>query len=219
VIPSLLRAHFPLVCLGGLFLVLSAAHCTSESTENPPPNPSNDAGKGGAALDGASPRPCFLDNDCPLPPSTCQTGNELAYYTHPRCVASQCEWTREIRSCPSCYNGQCNVTTTAGGFPGTGGNGGAGGLITTTDAASDSSEVRPWDAATIDPPEGGVCEADAEADGGDCPLPPSVCADYQWLAYFVNPRCSTIGRCEWEVQYRRCIGICRGNTCTTNVTF
>ena len=200
----LVRAHLPLLLVGGSFLLLSATHCMG--TEDPPSDPSKDGGGGSKPTGDATAPQCSLDFECnALPPSTCASSSELAYFTNPRCVRSICEWTRETRSCP-CFNGQCSVTTTAGGTIGTGG---AGGASSPADASNDH--------ATIDPPEGGVCDVDADADGGDCPLPPSVCVDTSWLAYFVEPACSA-GRCEWQVLYRKCITYCAGGKCMTNIT-
>ncbi|HMJ52495.1 MAG TPA: hypothetical protein VK540_10480 [Polyangiaceae bacterium] len=78
---------------------------------------------------------------------------------------------------------------------------------------TDASE----DHAVISPPEGGVCDIDASVDGS-CPLPPSVCVDAHWLAYFVNPGCSAEARCEWEVRYRKCMVYCSDRGCINNIT-
>src|SRR5689334_24463668 len=90
---SYLRDHLPLGVLAGWFLALaSAAQCTRG--DEPEPSPAVD---GGPQVD-ASTRACATDNDCSPPPSSsCQSENELAFYTDPQCVQAHCQWTRQIR--------------------------------------------------------------------------------------------------------------------------
>jgi hypothetical protein len=83
-----------------------------------------------------------------------------------------------------------------------------GGILNVADVTADH--------ARIDPPDGGPCNIDA-SEGSACPLPPSICVDPHWLAYFVNPVCSATGSCEWEIRYRECVS-CLGSGCRTNIT-
>jgi hypothetical protein len=57
--------------------------------------------------------PCNADGDCPLPPSVCQDGSSIGYYTDPHCTAGQCTYTLQVYRCPSsCASGACTASTT-----------------------------------------------------------------------------------------------------------
>lgn len=202
---SPLRQHLPLVALATIFLALGpGTFCTSTDGAGNDASASTDAGvdgRGSDTQDDVSTRSCQSEVDCSnLPPSVCLSSTALAYFTAPQCVQGHCQWTREVRDCPCLGNG-CFSTTTAGGATGAGG--GPGDL-----------DAGPSTTVTAD---GGPCDSDT-SDGSVCELPRSICVDGSWLAYFTNPVCSAAGRCEWETRYRKCMNICIGGGCNTNIT-
>jgi hypothetical protein len=69
-----------------------------------------DTGGGGGSSGSTS---CSTDTDCPLPPSVCQDGSSIGYYTDPHCTAGQCAYTLQVYRCPSsCASGACTASTT-----------------------------------------------------------------------------------------------------------
>jgi len=86
------------------------------------------SGDGGDAPDAGPCTPSTVATDCSLPPSICDDGSTLGYYTNASCVDGRCQWTRQtVRCTGACVNGAClgSGTTTTGGppAPGTGGSG------------------------------------------------------------------------------------------------
>ena len=80
----------------------------------------------------------------------------------------------------------------------------------------------PSDAGTCDPfatpdadADGGTCDAGAPA-GDPCALPPSVCADSHWAAYFDNGVCGADGKCELVTKYHYCETGCLQGACIQN---
>ena len=78
------------------------------------------------------------------------------------------------------------------------------------DASDDTGPAHPL----VSAPDGGPC---SDGDASSCALPPSVCADQDWLAYFDDPMCME-GQCQWTVRYRQCPGRCSGQGCAYNGT-
>lgn len=80
--------------------------------------------------------------------------------------------------------------------------------------------------------DAGVCDAATSDDGGPaalatcdggaapyydtCQLPPSVCADSRWAAYFDNGVCGANGTCELVTKYHYCDSGCQGGGCINN---
>jgi len=75
----------------------------------------------------------------------------------------------------------------------------------------------PSDAGACDPfsTDAGTCDAGA-AYANPCELPPSVCADSHWAAYFDNGTCGANGQCELVTQYHYCDSGCQGGACISN---
>ena len=83
------------------------------------------------------------------------------------------------------------------------------------DAAQDPPSFEPFDGSVPDstwtgpmPPDGGdppivACGEDA-GDGGECPLPESVCDGPDWLVYYSNGTCTDGGTCRWDKQFMLC---------------
>lgn len=71
---------------------------------------------------GAAPIACTIDSECSYPPSSgCNSGFMLVYFTNPRCENKLCTYDVNYTT--------CSLTTTPGGFPAYGGNGGMAGQI------------------------------------------------------------------------------------------
>jgi hypothetical protein len=69
---------------------------------------------------GAAPIACTTDSECSYPPSSgCNGAFMLVYFTNPRCENKLCTYDVNYAT--------CSLTTTAGGFPTYGGNGGMAG--------------------------------------------------------------------------------------------
>lgn len=186
-----IRRNLPLALLVVSFLLLGL------TTQCGSPKPT----------DGAGSRPtqgCSNDSDCQLPASTCGAPNELDYFTEPKCMNGQCQFTMATRAC-NCYSGGCQFNETVG--------------VIDVDAFAglpppevDASEDHP----TVASPDAGECSADTDASA--CITPSSVCVDVRWLAYFTNAACSQ-NQCHWYVAYRDCGGLgCSDGGCVLNVT-
>jgi len=61
------------------------------------------------------------------------------------------------------------------------------------------------------------CEGDAVTDATFCPLPPSVCADAEWLVYFVRGACID-GLCKWDRLMKQCSSGCAAGGCKPGPT-
>jgi hypothetical protein len=206
-----IRNNLPLAVLGAAFIALAfATQCSSESVGSKAADDPMDASQPGVDDSGAPMIACFNDIQCPLPPSTCENGNTLVYWTRGICVDQKCQFERARQACSNCMAGGCLGTTTASGVPifmsdgqaGAAGNGGV------SDATIDH--------ATIAPPEdAGRC---IDQDASTCVLPASICADELWLAYFTDGQCQE-GHCHWRVAYRECGGRgCQDGACVQNFT-
>lgn len=190
----------PLIGFGVFFAALSLmTRCSS----------SNSAARFDQEAGVSSAEACGQDGDCSLPPSNCNAeGSAIVYFTDPKCAEGRCQWQRQTMACP-CAGGGCRFSTTTGSamMPGPA-DGAAGG-------AAEASDDGAPDHAMISIPDGGSCAA---SDAGVCGLPPSVCADNRWLAYFTNATCVE-GGCRWDVAYRDCGAIgCVNHGCNLNIT-
>ena len=57
---------------------------------------------------------CGMNGACELPHSVCADGNNLAYYSNPRCVDGYCRFDKHFMSCPySCAEDGCRVAITS----------------------------------------------------------------------------------------------------------
>jgi hypothetical protein len=128
--------------------------------------------------------------------------------------------------------GSGGATTSASATSSTSGTGGAGGhasggtggdgLIVTIGAGGAGKDLPipladaglPPDAAV--PPPVVACGADAAE---ICPLPPSYCADYEWLVFYQSPECVN-GTCQYEAWAKKCVGgqACHNGGCEYNLT-
>jgi hypothetical protein len=106
-------------------------------------------------------------------------------------------------------------------------------LACSTPSPTDNPDVNappvvtpPTIACSPPPPDGGCDDAgdsgdDAACDGGPvyyydkCTLPPSVCADSHWAAYFDDGVCVN-GTCELVTKYHYCDTGCSGGACISN---
>ena len=116
----------PLLVFGALLSASLAFRCAAKSDPAEGNTNGGSSTQGGGArwrgygwrhLDGrfggSQGRSCTGVFDCPLPPSVCQDGLHLIYYTTPACVGGQCTYTEEIFTCPSfCASGACGASTT-----------------------------------------------------------------------------------------------------------
>jgi len=183
-----IRKNLPLALFGVSFLLLGL------TTQCGSPKPTDSTGSRQAG--------CLGESECQLPESTCGAPNELDYFTEPKCINGQCQFTMATMEC-NCYNGGCQFNGTVG--------------VIDVDAfggppgpQADASDDHP----TVAPPDAGQCSADASV----CVTPPSVCVDGRWLAYFTNATCSQ-SQCQWDVDYRDCGGLgCSNGGCVMNVT-
>jgi hypothetical protein len=210
-----LRDNLPLAILAIAFVALAlATQCTSATGD-----PSSDQGGAGQVGrdDSGTPLGCSKDADCAPPPSTCEGPGTLVYYTDGKCVQHLCQWQTSKIGCPgsSCFLGGCSGTTTAGSFGGYGGQAGDNNVGVEAGEAQDPSDA-PIDHATVGAPDAGSCTEGNDA--STCVVPPSVCADERWLAYFTNGSCRQ-NRCQWQVLYRDCGALgCGVGGCILNVT-
>jgi len=154
------------------------------------------------------PTPCNEDYDCSLPASRCGSPQELDYYTEARCVNGLCSWQRQTMGC-SCYAGGCQGTTTDS----------ASIIVPIDGVGGQAGQIdldAPIDHAMVAAPDAGSCIPGDDASA--CAVPPSVCTDDGWLAYFTNGSCQD-NVCQWEVAYRDCHGLgCQAGGCILNVT-
>lgn len=208
-----IRDNLPLAFLGIAFVALaSAIQCTS-TTGDPATNSEAEAGGGTGQIgtdDSGTPMGCSKDNDCPLPPSTCEGNSTLVYYTDARCVQHQCQWQSQRQQGAACSGGGFLGTTTSAGSVVITMPDGQAGANFNDEASADAAS----DHAIVASPDAGEC-AD---DGGGCDVPASVCADARWLAFFTNGSCQD-NRCQWQVAYRDCGDLgCNVRGCVMNVT-
>jgi hypothetical protein len=203
----------PLITFGLVFGALAlVTRCGSSDSAAP----EQDAGV-------SSTNSCETDGTCSsLPASTCNAGGTaLLYYTDPKCVLGRCQWQQQTMACP-CADGGCRFSSTTGSATiSEPADGAVDGAIegAERDASAhhiiDGSDDAALDHVTVGLPDGGSCSGD---DAGTCQLPPSLCADDRWLAYFTNATCVD-GRCRWDVGYRDCDALsCVGGGCQLNVT-
>ena len=179
----------PLLAFGAAFgALLCATHCASKGEQD--------------AVWISSPA-CQTEKNCVFPAPVCNdAGTALLYYSDPKCVAGSCQWTTQTMSCP-CVAGSCDTGGSILVDPGGGADG-------STLDASDEAARHP----VVPAPDAGSC---AEEDASACALPPSVCVDDHWLAYFRDAVCVE-GRCLWTVQYLQCGSACSGQGCIYNGT-
>lgn len=63
------------------------------------------------------------------------------------------------------------------------------------------------------PPPAIACDEDAGEAGAECPLPPSICVDPQWMEYFDNGRCEDAG-CAYDALLHDCVYGCVDGGCS-----
>ena len=73
-------------------------------------------------------------------------------------------------------------------------------------------EASAYDVAQPQPPDAIAPPPVACDDAGTCALPPSICADPQWLEYFDNGTCED-GGCAFDVQFHFCDWGCYDGGC------
>jgi hypothetical protein len=111
---------------------------------------------------------------------------------------------------------------------GAGGHGGDGGEITLFASGSGSGgSTQPQKHVPVPAADAGIDAqpAPAVACGKDayaavCPLPPSYCANDEWLVFYQNPQCAD-GACQYEAWALPCDGYgeyCNEGGCVANVT-
>jgi hypothetical protein len=147
--------------------------------------------------------PCMQDGsnfECPFPPPYCADAVHAIGYTSSTCVSGFCQWGVETFDCTRYDGGVCLPDA---------------GVTTGTDAAgwlTDDFGCSVPAPAVPDPPMM-ACgpEAGAPTDV-ECPLPPSVCAGPNTIAYFDNGTCAS-GVCTWQKIYGRCPTTCVNGAC------
>ena len=84
--------------------------------------------------------------------------------------------------------------------------------------ANPPPDLDQFDSAPVDygPPDAGdppivACEADAAIDGGECPLPPSVCIK-GWLVYYSDGTCID-STCRYQTKLLECTWGCNKGAC------
>jgi hypothetical protein len=196
---------------------------------------------GGSAgsLNGA----CTITNlatDCPLPPSVCQDGLHLIYYTTPDCELGRCVYGKEIFTCPGfCASGACGASTTTtstlppppdprctGGMAGTTGSGSSG--VNGGAGAGGAMGARIIFAGAGFGAVGGIAVGGQSGAGGmsgagamgstSCDLPASVCQDATTLIYYTNPYCDVQLQCRFESNTLDCMGPCVNGACQGGFT-
>jgi hypothetical protein len=149
--------------------------------------------QGGAAGATHSCTQSTVTDDCPLPPSTCETDLHTLDFSSATCPAGQCVYTTQTHACTGlCLNDACLPSSN------------------TTSGAPPSPACTPTN-------EGTAGQAGETAyNAGDCPIPPSTCADTQTLDYYFV-QCVN-GQCITSTQSLHCAGGCENNTCQGNFT-
>ena len=226
----------PLLVFGAMLSASLAMRCASKS------DPGDETGNGGsstggtvgvggtispggaAGAQGAACSVASVANDCPLPPSFCQDGLHLGYYTNPRCVAGRCTYDVESLTCPlNCASSACGSSTTTvmigppppdprclGGTSGAGGSSGAGGA---GDGGAMGARIIPAGAGGF----GGMGGMGAMGTTG-CELPPSSCVDATTLLYYTEPRCDPLLQCMYTQNTLDCMGPCTNGACQGGFT-
>jgi hypothetical protein len=178
--------------------------------------------------------------DCPLPPSVCQDGLHLTYYTNPACVAGQCTYSEETFTCPGfCASGACGASTTTttigppppdprcvGGMAGATGSGSSG--VNGGAGAGGAMGARIIFAGAGFGAVGGIAVGGRSGAGGmsgagamgstSCDLPPSICQDATTLIYYTNPYCDALLQCRFESNTLDCMGPCTNGACQGGFT-
>ncbi len=194
---------------------------------------------GGVVSTGGTGDACTVANvaaNCPLPPSVCQDGLHLVYFTNPACVYGQCMYSQEIFTCTAfCASGACGASTTTtssvppppdprcvGGASGTGsetsGGAGAGGAMGARIIIGGGG----FGAGGIGG-AGGVSGAGGMSGMGamgstSCDLPASVCIDSTTLVYYTDARCDAFQQCTYTSNTLDCMGSCTNGACQGGFT-
>jgi hypothetical protein len=138
---------------------------------------------------------------CPSPPPACVDSYITVVYLAGQCVSGFCVWQKSDLDCRA-------VDASCGGAAGIDGgidSGADGGVLVNVSGCLLLAPVGPNPAPL-------ACDADASAATGECPLPPSACADSRWLVYYDDGQCIA-GSCSWKMKDSYCSLGCSQGAC------
>ncbi|MGO9838539.1 MAG: hypothetical protein ACLP1X_30525 [Polyangiaceae bacterium] len=172
------------------------------------PTEAGDSGAAGAEVPAPPSTPCNDDVAtetpvCPSPPPACVNSHVAVDYNGGTCSSGFCTWQASTVDCREVDASCAGAAGLDGGF---------------SDAGPDGAVWMNVSGCLLSVPAGPnpsplACDADASPATPLCPLPPSACADGEWLVYYDDGQC-VAGACAWQKRYRFCGGSeCIGGAC------